>query len=105
MSLSLQAQESSLAARPRGFAAVDVNGSGALTPEEFLRADGLRRSWAIGAEPDAGRRSVFDAVDANGDGAIGKEEFMNTGIRQFSGSDADGNGRVTIAEFDRGKSL
>lgn len=96
---ALQALDSFPDPRPLSFEAVDVDGSGALTPEEFLRADVARRSWAIGARSDAGRRSFFDAADANGDGALSKQELTQAGSRHFAGSDANGDGRVTIWEF------
>jgi Ca2+-binding EF-hand superfamily protein len=78
---------------------VDVDGSGALTPEEFLRADVARRSWALGAQSEAGRRSIFDVADANGDGTLSKQELTEAGSRHFAASDANGDGRVTIWEF------
>jgi Ca2+-binding EF-hand superfamily protein len=95
----LQALDSSSATRPLSFEAVDVDGSGALTPEEFLRADVARRTWAIGADGEARRRSIFDAADANGDGALSKQELTEAGSKHFAGSDANGDGRVTIWEF------
>jgi Ca2+-binding EF-hand superfamily protein len=98
-SRSLQAVDSFSDPRPPSFEAVDVDGSGALTPEEFLRADVARRSWAVGADGDRARRSMFDAADANGDGALSKQELTEAGSRHFARSDADGDGRVTIWEF------
>jgi len=95
----LQALDSSSATRPLSFEAVDVDGSGALTAEEFLRADVARRSWEIGADGDRGRRWIFDAADANGDGTLSKQELTKAGSSHFVGSDANGDGRVTIWEF------
>jgi EF hand len=99
---SLQAVDSFPHTRPLSFDAVDVDGSGALTPEEFLRANVARQTFAIGADGAAKRRSIFAAADANGDDALSKRELTEAGSRHFAGSDADGDGRVTIWEFYAG---
>jgi Ca2+-binding EF-hand superfamily protein len=98
-SRSLQEVDSFSDPRPLSFEAVDVDGSGALTPEEFLRADVARRTWAIGADGEATRRSIFDAADANGDGVLSKQELTEAASKHFAGSDGNGDGRVTIWEF------
>jgi EF hand len=99
MSRSLQTLETAFEARPLSFEAVDVDGNGALTPEEFLRADVARRTWAGGAAGDPGRGSIFGAADANADGALSKQELLEAGDGSYAGSDANGDGRVTIWEF------
>jgi len=103
-SRSRQALEMPYDARPPSFEEVDADGNGSITPEEFLRADVARRAWSTGAERMAGR-STFEAADADADGAVGRREFIDAGIKQFSGSDLDADGRVTIWEFYRGKGL
>jgi Ca2+-binding EF-hand superfamily protein len=88
-------------AQPRAlaFESVDVDGNGVLTPEEFLRADVLRRNLGAAGGMDARRQAIFEMADANRDGALSQQEFIDAGIRDFSGSDADADGKVTVWEF------
>jgi len=85
--------------RPLAFESVDVDGNGVLTPEEFLRADGLRRTLAAAGGIDARRQAIFERVDSDHDGALSLQEFMAAGTQDFRQSDADGDGKVTIWEF------
>ena len=85
--------------RPLAFESVDVDGNGMLTPEEFLRADVLRRTLAAAGGIDARRQAIFERVDSNHDGALSLQEFMAAGTQDFRQSDADGDGKVTIWEF------
>lgn len=98
-SRSLHSLESAFDARPVSFESVDLDGNGALTPEEFLRADVARRTSASDAGGDRGRRSIFEGADTNADGALSKQELLEAGGGSYAGSDANGDGRVTIWEF------
>jgi Ca2+-binding EF-hand superfamily protein len=82
--------------RPLAFESVDVDGNSVITPEEFLRVEVLHRT--LGGL-DARRQAVFEMVDVNQDGRLSRQEFMAAGTRDFSGSDGDGDGNVTIWEF------
>jgi hypothetical protein len=82
--------------RPLAFESVDVDGNGVVTPEEFLRAEMVRR---IAGGIEARRQAIFEAVDTDRDGVLSQHEFMAAGIQDFEGSDADGDGNVTIWEF------
>jgi Ca2+-binding EF-hand superfamily protein len=93
---SLYALDGLAPPRPLAFESVDVDGNGVLTPEEFLRADVLRRNLSA-AGPR--RQAIFEMADADRDGALRQQEFMDAGIRDFSGSDADADGKVTVWEF------
>ena len=93
---SLYALDGFTKPRPLAFESVDVDGNGVITPEEFLRAEVVRRT--AGAV-DARRQAIFEAVDTNQDGVLSQQEFVDAGIQDFSGSDADGDGKVTIWEF------
>jgi Ca2+-binding EF-hand superfamily protein len=85
--------------RPLAFESVDVDGNGMLTPEEFLRADVLRRTLAAADGMDARRQAIFKRVDSNQDGALSLQEFLAAGTQDFRKSDADGDGKITIWEF------
>jgi Ca2+-binding EF-hand superfamily protein len=91
-------------ATPLDFEAVDRDGNGTITPEEFLQADGWPGVWPVDAGA-RGRQAILDAVDRDRDGALSKEEFTEAGAADFAASDADGDGRVTIREFYGGKRL
>jgi Ca2+-binding EF-hand superfamily protein len=96
---SLYAVDAFAQPRPLAFESVDVDGNGVLTPEEFLRADLLRRSASMAGGVDGRRRALFDVVDGNRDGLLSEQEFMAAGRRDFLRSDANGDGSVSIWEF------
>jgi EF-hand domain pair len=96
---SLYAVDGFAQPRPLAFESVDVDGNGVLTPEEFLRADLLRRSASMAGGLDGRRRALFDVVDGDRDGRLTQEEFVAAGRQDFLGSDANGDGEVSIWEF------
>jgi Ca2+-binding EF-hand superfamily protein len=96
---SLHALDGFSKPRPLAFESVDVDGNGMLTPEEFLRADVLRRTLAAAGGIDARRQAIFERVDSDHDRALSLQEFIEAGTRDFRNSDADGDGTVTIWEF------
>ena len=102
---SLHAVDGFSQPRPLAFESVDVDGNGTLTPEEFLRADLMRRRLASVGDVDARRQALFEVADADRDGALSVQEFVSAGSEHFGRSDADGDGRVTIWEFYGGASL
>jgi hypothetical protein len=91
--------------RPLAFESVDVDANGTLTPEEFLRADLLRRSASLSGGVDASRRALFDLVDADRDGRLSPQEFADAGRQDFLRSDANRDGSVSIWEFYAGTRL
>jgi len=96
---SLYAVDGFAQPRPLAFESVDVDGNGVLTPEEFLRADRLRRSASISGGIDGRRRALFDLVDADRDGRLSPQEFADAGRQDFLRSDANRDGSVSIWEF------
>lgn len=96
---SLYAVDGFAQPQPLAFESVDVDGNGVLTPEEFLRADLLRRSASLAGGLDGRRRALFDVVDVDRDALLSQQEFMDAGRQHFLGSDANGDGAVSIWEF------
>jgi hypothetical protein len=94
---SLYALDGFALPRPLAFESVDVDANGALTQEEFLRAELLRRS--LSGRTDARRQAIFEIVDVNRDGGLSEQEFTDTGRAEFGSADGDGNGKVTVWEF------
>ena len=94
---SLYALDGFALPRPLAFESVDVDANGALTQEEFLRAELLRRSLA--GETDARRQAIFEIVDVNRDGRAQRAGIHGHGREEFGSADGDGNGKVTVWEF------
>jgi Ca2+-binding EF-hand superfamily protein len=94
---SLYAMDGFALPRPLAFESVDVDANGALTQEEFLRAELLRRSLA--GETDARRQAIFEIVDVNRDGVLSVQEFTVAGSEDFGSADRDRDGKVTVWEF------
>jgi hypothetical protein len=97
--LSLYALDGFAQPRPLAFESVDVDANGVLTPEEFLRAELLRRSVAVTGDGDARRQAVFEIADANRDGVLSQPEFADAGRQDFGCADSNGDGKVTVREF------
>lgn len=102
---SLHAVDGFSQPRPLAFESVDIDGNGTLTPEEFLRADLMRRSVSMAGGVDRRRQAIFEVVDTDHDGALSLQEFMEAGTRHFGRRDVDRDGKVTIWEFYGGTSL
>lgn len=72
------------------FAALDADGNGALSPEEFGRHHE--------AMMQVHRDRAFDRLDANKDGVLSKDELPSPADR-LTRLDADGDGKVTPEEM------
>ena len=102
---SLYAVDDLARPRPLAFESVDVDGNGKLTPEEFLRADLLRRSAVAAGGREGRRQRIFGSTDRDRDGLLSQQEFLDAGRQHFLASDADGDGKVSIWEFYGGTRL
>lgn len=79
-------------ARAADFRRLDRDRDGALTEAEFLGDQE--------AGPARNRRAErYAEIDADGDGLVREDEYFAFGRRQFTAFDANGDGRVTPAEF------
>jgi Ca2+-binding EF-hand superfamily protein len=105
--------------RPEGFARMDKNGDGFLTPDEmrpgrFQRQGAGRRGprmmdqngdGQIARDEWKGPAEVFDRLDANRDGSITREEFKagrqhdRRGKHGLRSMDQDQNGQITREEW------
>ncbi|TYC52306.1 calcium-binding protein [Rhodobacterales bacterium] len=80
--------------KTKRFSAVDTDGDGEITLEEF-KAEFLNKS---------GRRMVrtFQVMDADGDGTVTQAEADKMANRMFNRLDRDGNGTVERVRMQRG---
>ena len=75
----------------RMLAAVDVDGDGAVSVEEFRRRGQLLMS--------VGATSMFDMLDTNGDGKITIDELTAPSRRWFGRYDANKDGGIEASEM------
>lgn len=108
-------------ATARHFAAMDADGSGAVTLDEhiegaasmFATMDADADGTVTATEMDAAQRTLggdarlssaakIDAVDTDGDGALSATEHALGSRSLFEAMDADHDGRLTAAEMRAG---
>ena len=79
----------------RLFGAIDFNGDGSLSADEFRRRGRLLQR--------PGTTTLFDLLDVNGDQKLTREEITAPSSRWFKRYDADANGALEAAEIDTGR--
>ena len=84
-----------LAEQARLFGAIDIDGDGILSVDEFRRRGQLLHM--IGAV------SLFDMLDANGDRTLDTDEIGAPSLRWFQRYDADQDGSINVDEIDLGR--
>ena len=79
---------------PDLFAALDANGDGMLSPEEFAGRHDAMRTVA--------QRRAFERLDADGDGVLSAAEMSGGALDRLRRLDSDGDGTVTRREMRAG---
>jgi len=93
------------ALRARVFNRMDRNLDNQLTETEFV--DLWVDEVAPAGDPRRDdltqlRRDRFAELDGNGDGTIKKKEYIDIGASRFLAADRDGDGRLSLEEFEGG---
>lgn len=91
------------AGRDAQYAAMDENGDGGVTEDEYTnefenRVDAALAAFRKGSVDQAYVR--FGALDGDGDKSMTFREYQNSGHRTFARWDTDGDGYVTLEEAD-----
>ncbi|WP_349359593.1 EF-hand domain-containing protein [Stappia sp.] len=90
------------AQREAVFYAMDADGDGSLTQEEYMD---VRMGPGQGRNPERmqarqeAKAARFAPMDANGDGSVSKAEWMAAGEERYRASDTNSDGVVTPWEF------
>ena len=89
------------------FDALDSDGNGVLSREEFAAGQGMRGHGKGKDDMDGSRRGQMrgdhagkmkERADTNGDGSVSKVEFDAAHMAMFDKADANGDGTVTNEE-------
>ena len=92
------------------FTAMDADGSGGFTLQEFQRTrlgagpnsrDPAVRRQRMEARAQARKTERFRLMDGNGDGVVTRTEYMNFGELNYLDADANDDGRLTIQEMQQ----
>lgn len=91
------------AGRDAQYAAIDENGDGGVTEDEYTaefenRVDAAIAAFREGSVDQADVR--FGALDTDANKAMSFREYQNSGHRTFARWDTDGNGFVTLEEAE-----
>ena len=93
--------------RDQRFARIDANKDGALTQDELESARDQRQANRGERRGNRGLRGMrrglgggdrFSRLDSDGNGTVSLTEFQAPQVQRFQRADADGDGVVTVAE-------